>query len=350
MHVYFGTYTKDRTESIYHFAFDSDTGALTPRGAVGGVTNPSFLALHPEGRFLYSVTETGPEGGAAAFAIDPGDGTLSRLNTQPSGGGGACHVAVDPAGTAVIVSNYGGGSVASFPIRGDGTLGPVASLIQHHGSSVNPQRQQGPHAHSTNVDPTGRFAVTADLGLDQLRVYRLDPETSKLSPHDPAAADLHPGAGPRHLVFHPGGRFAYVINELDATMTALNWDMARGTFETRQTLSTLPEGSDAEPSCAEVVVHPGGKFLYGSNRGHDSIVVYAIDPGDGTLTLVGHEPSGGQEPRNFNLDPTGRWLIACNQNTDNAQVFRVDENDGTLTAVGGPVAVPTPVCVKFLAR
>ena len=349
MNVYIGTYTQGRSEGIFHFRFDAETGRLTPRGAYGGVTNPSFLALHPRGRYLYSVAETGPEGGAAAFAVDPDDGGLMLLNQRASGGGGACHIAVDPTGTAAAVSNYGGGSVASFPIAADGRLGPVASFIQHAGSSINPDRQEGPHAHSTNFDPAGRFAVTTDLGLDRLLVYTLDPATSQLTAHDPPTTAIHPGAGPRHLAFHPTLPVAYVINELDATMTTLGWDADAGTLDTRQTVSTLPKASDAPPSCAEVVVHPGGRFLYGSNRRHDSLVIYDIDPGNGSLSLVGHEPTGGEEPRNFNLDPTGRWLIVCNQNSNNAQVFAVDQDTGRLARVGDPVGVPMPVCAKFLA-
>jgi len=348
MWVYFGTYTDGDDGGVFHGKLDLETGQLTVAGASGGVTNPSFLALAPSGRFLYCAAEGGG-GAVAAFAIAPDTGELTLLNTQPSGGGAACHVTLDPAGTTAIVSNYSGGSVASFPIQDDGTLGEAASLIQHQGSSVA-KRQQSPHAHSTNIDAAGRFAVTADLGLDQLLVYALDAETSRLRPHDPAALDLHPGAGPRHFAFAPHSPFAYVINELDSTVTAMRWDAEAGTLTTLQTLSTLPEGYDGRNDPAEVVVHPNGRFLYGSNRGHDSLVIYAIDAETGRLTLVGFQPVLGQEPRGFSLDPTGRWLIACHQNSDSVQVFSVDGETGLLTAVGEAVAVPKPVCVKFLAR
>ncbi|MEM6853384.1 MAG: lactonase family protein, partial [Planctomycetota bacterium] len=346
-HVYFGTYSQDRDESIFHGQLNPVTGELTIVEGFGGVTNPSFLALHPNGAFLYAVAEAGRDDGATAFAIDADTGGLTRLNTETTAGRGACHIGLDPAGNTAIVSYYGSGSIASFPIRDDGTFGPAVSNIQHEGSSVDPKRQQGPHAHSTNVTADGRFAVTADLGLDKLLVYRLDGDTGELTPNDPAAFDLHPGAGPRHFAFHPTLPTAYIINELDATMTAARFDAEAGRFEEFQTVSTLPadypEGD--RKSTAEVVVHPLGKFLYGSNRGHDSLVIYAVDPTDGALSLVGFQPSGGREPRNFNIDPTGRWLLAANQNTDDVQVFAIDGETGRLSPVGEPVSVPRPVCV-----
>lgn len=350
MHVYFGTYTQDRDEGIFQGRLDLETGELTVVAGFGGVTNPSFLALHPTGEFLYAVAEAGEDDGATAFAIDAESGGLTLLNTETSPGRGACHIVLDPPGTTAIVSYYGSGNVASFPIRGDGTLGPAASLIQHEGSSVDPHRQKGPHAHSVNVDTTGRWAVAADLGLDQLLVYEIDDDASTLAANDPPAMNTDPGAGPRHFVFHPSGPWAYVINEMHATVTAMDWNAAAGTLWAKQTIDTLPADYPAgeRRSTAEIVVHPNGQFLYGSNRGHDSLVIYAIDQTDGTLSLVGFSPSGGQEPRNFNIDPTGRWLIACNQNTDDAQVFAVDGETGLLSPVGEPVSVPRPVCVKFL--
>lgn len=350
MHVYFGTYTQDRSDGIFQGRLNRETGELTIVDGFGGVTNPSFLALHPSGEYLYAVAEAGRDDGATAFAIDPSTGGLTRLNTQTTPGRGACHIGLDPAGTVAVVSYYGSGSIASFPVREDGSLGPAASNIQHEGSSVDPKRQQGPHAHSTQVTADGEFAVTADLGLDQLLVYRVDAATGKLAPHDPPAFDLHPGAGPRHFAFHPTLPTVYIINELDATITAARFDAEAGALEALQSISTLPDDypEGDRRSTAEVVVHPNGKYLYGSNRGHDSLVIYAIDPTDGTLSLVGFQPSGGEEPRNFNLDPSGRWLIACNQNSDDVQVFAVDGETGLLSPVGDPVSVPRPVCVKFL--
>ena len=348
--VYFGTYTKDRDESIYHYTMDPESGSLTAVGGVGGMQNPSFLAVHPGGRWVYSVCEAQAGGGAAALERDPATGRLTLLNVASSGEKGSCHVALSPTGHAVVTANYGSGSVASFPVRDDASLGDAVSIVEHEGSGPNEKRQASPHAHSVTFDPTGRFLVVADLGTDELRVYTVDPQTAELRPHDPPAFDLHPGAGPRHVAFHPGGRWAYVINELDATMTAASWDAEAGTLKEFQKISTLPEGYEGRRSTAEVVVHPNGRFLYGSNRGHDSLVIYAIDAHDGSLSRVGHEMLPGDEPRNFNIDPTGRWLIACFQNSDAVQVYRVDESSGGLTAVGEPVAVPMPVCVKFVAR
>lgn len=351
MHVYFGSYTQDREEGIFQGRLDLDTGALTMVSGFGGVTNPSFLALHPSGAFLYAVAEAGKNDGATAFAIDAQTGGLTLLNTQTTTGRGACHITLDPAGTTAIVSYYGSGSLASFPIRDDGSLGPAVSNIQHEGSSVDPKRQKGPHAHSVNIDAAGRWAVAADLGTDRLYVYDIEADTGTLTPNDPPAMNGEPGAGPRHFTFHPHGRWAYVINEMHATVTAMDWDAQAGTLWAKQTVSTLPEAYPPADrrSTAEVVVHPNGKFLYGSNRGHDSLVIYAIDPTNGKLSRVGFQPSGGEEPRNFNIDPTGRWLLAANQNTDNVQVFAVDGETGRLSPVGEPVSVPRPVCVIFLS-
>lgn len=350
MFAYFGTYTQDRDEGIFRGELDMQSGQLTMLGGTGGLTNPSFLTLGAGGRFLYAVSEGGEDSsGTAAFAIDPATGDLTLLNRQRSGGDGACHISLDPAGTTAIVSSYGGGSVGSFPIQADGSLGPVASFIQHEDSSGTPDKKT-PHAHCTKVDPTGRFALTADLGLDQVIVYRLDPATSRLTPHDGTTLDMHPGAGPRHLAFHPEMPFVYLINEHDGTVVTMRWDASAGTLAVLQTLSTLPDDHQGRNATAEVVVHPNGRFLYGSNRGHDSIVIYAIDPATGLLSLVGFQKTGINEPRNFNIDPTGTFLIACNQHSDNVQVFRIDQASGKLTAVGEPVAVPMPVCVKFLPR
>ena len=348
--VYFGTYTKDRDQSIYHYTLETSSGELKRVGGVGGMQNPSFLAVDPGGRWVYSVCEADAGGGAAALERDPQTGELTLLNIAASGEKGSCHIALSPAGTAVVTANYGSGSVAAFPVREDATLGDAVSIAQHEGSGPNERRQAAPHAHSVTFDPTGRFLIAADLGTDELRVYTLDEQTAELTPHAPPAFDLHPGAGPRHVAFHPGGRWAYAINELDATMTAAAWDAESGTLKEFQKISTLPEGYEGRQSTAEVVVHPDGRFLYGSNRGHDSLVIYAIDPDTGRLSLVGHEMLPGDEPRNFNLDPTGRWLITCHQNSDTAQVYAVDGDTGTLTAVGDPVPVPMPVCVKFVAR
>ena len=348
MRVYFGTYTGDRDEGVYYGELDMQTGRLTVLGGVGGVTNPSFVTPSRDGRFLYNVAEGAQaDSGAAAFAIDPDTGALTLLNKQLSGGAGACHVGLDPAGTTAIVSNYTGGSVATFPIQEDGSLGPRASFIQHADTSGGPEPKR-PHAHCAKVDARGRFVLNTDLGLDQVFIYTLDPATSRLTPHDQPGLTLQEGAGPRHLAFHPDAPYVYLINELDSTMSVMRWDASAGSLSLLQTLSTLPVGYDGKNSTAEVVVHPNGRFLYGSNRGHDSLVIYAIDPDTGLLTLVGFEPTTGKEPRNFNIDPTGRFLIVCHHRSDTVQVFRIDPDRGTLTAMGEPVAVPMPVCVAFV--
>jgi 6-phosphogluconolactonase len=246
------------------------------------------------------------------------------------------------------VANYGGGSVACLPIGEDGRLGDATAFIQHKGSSVNPQRQREPHAHSINLDAANRFAFVADLGLDKVLVYRFDPSAGTLEPNDPPAAVIASGSGPRHFAFHPSGRFAYVINELNSTVTAFAYDAERGTLQTLQTVTTLPEGFDGKSFPAEVQVHPSGKFLYGSNRGHDSIACFAIDAATGRLTPIGHEPTQGKNPRNFGIDPTGAYLLAANQDGDNVVAFRIDPATGKLSPTGQSIRVPMPVCVKFM--
>jgi 6-phosphogluconolactonase len=351
--VYVGTYTGAKSKGIYLFALDPHTGALTPRGLAAETVSPSFLALHPRGRFLYAANEVGsfagkPGGAVSAFAIDAASGKLALLNQQSSGGGGPCHLVVDRAGRNVLVANYGGGSVAVLPVGKDGALGALSATMQHAGSSVNPQRQKEPHAHSINLDPANRFALAADLGLDKVLIYRFDPRKGTLQPNDPPFASLKPGAGPRHFAFHPKGRYAYVINELDSTITAFAYDKKRGVLDRLQSVSTLPTGFAQASYTAEVQVHPSGKFLYGSNRGHDSIAVFAIDSKTGKLRPVEQEPTQGKTPRNFGIDPSGSFLLAANQNSDTIVVFRIDPQSGALAPTGQTVETPVPVCVKFL--
>lgn len=351
--VYVGTYTGGESKGIYRYQLNLTSGSLAPKGLAAELIHPSFLAIHPNRRFLYSVNEVGnfrglKSGAVSAFALDATTGELTFLNEQLTRGAGPCHLVVDHAGKNVLVANYGGGSTTVLPIQPDGRLKETSAFIQHHGSSVNPQRQEGPHAHSVNVDPANRFAFVADLGLDKLLVYRFDAEAGTLAPHDPPAASVAPGAGPRHFAFHPGGRFAYVINELASTVTAFRYDAAKGVLETLQTISTLPEGFSGSTTTAELQVHPSGKFLYGSNRGHDSIAIFAIDPESGRLTAIGHQSTLGKTPRNFGIDPTGTYLIAANQDSDTLVVFRIDTKTGRLEPVGKPVPAPRPVCVKFV--
>jgi 6-phosphogluconolactonase len=356
MFVFVGTYTGGKSQGIYTLNLDMSNGVLTPVTVTAGIKNPSFVAVHPGGKLLYAVSEIAdldgkPTGGVTAFAIDTQSGGLTALNSQSSTGAGPCYVTVDKTGKTVLAANYGGGSVVSFPVAEDGKLGPAASSIQHHGSSVNPRRQEGPHAHSINVDASNRFAIAADLGLDKLLVYKLDPVKSTLTPNEPPFGALPPGSGPRHFAFHPNGKFSYTNNELTSTVTLLDWNSALGTLAARQTLSTLPADFPQERnSTAEIQVHPSGSFLYVSNRGHDSLAIFSIDQQTGELHAVGHESTAGKTPRNFGIDPTGTFVLAANQDSDSIQVFRVDLTSGHLMPVGGPVEVPRPVCVKFLPR
>jgi 6-phosphogluconolactonase len=352
--VYVGTYTQGKSQGIYRFNLDLGAGKLTPAGVTPGVNNPSFLAIHPNRRFLYAVIEIDNFGGqksgaVSAFAIDAKTGNLTLLNQQPSRGGGPCHLTVDKGGKCVLVANYGGGSVAALPIEADGRLGAPTAFIQHEGKSANPRRQEGPHAHCILLDQANRLAFAADLGLDKILVYRFDAAKGTLVAHNPPAASVAAGSGPRHFAFHPSGRYAYVINELASTVTAFRYDSRKGALETLQTISSLPSGFSGNNSTAEIAVHPSGKFLYGSNRGHNSIVIYAIDEATGRLTLVGHQPTQGKTPRNFAIDPTGNYLLAANQDSDSIVVFRIDGKTGQLQPTGQSVEVPMPVCVVMMA-
>lgn len=351
---YVGTYTSDPNEGIARFILDTKTGEVSAQVITRGVVNPSFLAIHPSRKFLYAVAEVEDmegkkTGGVRAFAIDPRTGALEPLNEQISGGPGPCHLTVDGAGKNVLVANYGGGSAAVLPIQPDGSLGKISSFVQHEGSSVNKQRQEGPHAHSINLDAASRFAFVADLGLDKVLIYRFDPEKGTLEPNNPPAAMTDPGAGPRHFTFHPNGKFAYVINEMALTVTAMRYDAQTGKLEPFQTISTVPAGIKGdEYSTAEVLVHPSGKFLYGSNRGHHSIARFAIDEATGSLTFLGTTPTGGKTPRNFALDPTGSVLLAENQDSGTIVLFRVDPKTGDLTPTGTSLAVTRPVCIRMI--
>jgi 6-phosphogluconolactonase len=286
----------------------------------------------------------------SAFAIDPKTGNLTLLNQQTSGGAGPCHITVDKAGKNVLIANYGGGSAEVLPINDKGGLDKPSCFVQHKGKGSNPSRQEGPHAHSVNLDAANHFAVVADLGLDKLLVYRFDPKTGTITPNDPPAYETEPGAGPRHFTFHPDGKHAYVINELACTVTALDYDAEKGAFKKVQTISTLPKGTKKEDSysTAEVQVHPSGKFLYGSNRGHNTIAAFAIDPKTGELTPIGHQGKGVKTPRNFGIDPTGTYLLVGNQDGGSIVVFKIDPKSGELMETGNTAEVGAPVCVKFM--
>lgn len=353
--VYVGTYTGPKAEQskgIYLLKLDPATGTLSTPELAGESNSPSFIALHPSHKYLYAANEgefAGKKGGAAsAFAIDPATGKLTALNQQTSGGNGPCYVAVDPTGKTALVANYGSGSVEALPIGPDGKLGDPSAFVQHAGKGTDPKRQEGPHAHCFEPDPTGRFALACDLGLDKVFVYRLDAANGKLTANDPPAGTVAPGSGPRHVAFHPNGKFVYVINEMASTVTAFAWDAAKGTLTEVQTVPTLPADFKGNNTTAEIAVHPSGKFLYGSNRGHDSIAAFKIDAESGKLTLIGHQSTQGKQPRNFGIDPTGAWLIAANQSSGSLVVMKIDAATGELKPTGATAAVSAPVCVVFL--
>jgi 6-phosphogluconolactonase len=348
--VFIGTYTAGDSKGIYRADLDLTTGEMSQPQLAATAKNPSFLALHPGGRFLYAVNEVGDgtkAGMVSAFALDPMTGKLDPLNDQPSRGGGPCYLTVDRSGKNLLVANYGGGSVASLPIGSDGRLSPASAFIQHTGKSINRQRQEAPHVHSVNLDPNGRFAIVADLGLDKVFVYRFNADKGTLMPNDRPFAAVTAGSGPRHFAFHPSGRFGYLINEIYSTVTAFDYDATGGVLREIQTISTLPQPQSGN-STAEVQVHPSGKFLYGSNRGHDSLAIFSIDQNSGRLTTVGHQPTGGKTPRNFGIGPNGTFLLAANQSSNNVVVFRIDQQTGRLTPTGHSIDVDSPVCVKFV--
>lgn len=350
-HVYIGTYTGGESKGIYLLDYDAESGAIESRGLAAEIDNPSFLAHHPTLPVLYAVGELGDGGGAiSAFRIDAETGLLTLINRQSSKGDGPCHVAVAPNGRHAAIANYGGGSVALFPLGPDGALAEASAFVQHTGSGPNEQRQTAPHAHAVYFDPGSRFLYAADLGIDKLLVYAYDAKAGTLEPRESSDGLLAPGAGPRHAAFHPNGKFAYVVNELDNTVTVFSHDSVQGRLAPLGSVPTLPEGFTDTNSTAEIVMHPNGKTVYASNRGHDSIAVYAADGESGHLTPLGQVPTGGQTPRNFALDPAGGLLLAANQNSDTVVVFRINQETGIPEPAGQIIAVPKPVCVLFVAK
>jgi len=351
---YIGTYTEGTgSKGIYAFRYDATIGQVAMTGLAAETTNPSFVAIHPNGRFLYAVNELqnykGPNsGGVSAFALDRATGKLTFLNEVPSHGADPCYIIVDKEGKHVLVANYTGGSVAVFPIKDDGSLGEATAFVQHTGHGTNPQRQEGPHAHSIDLSRDERFAYVDDLGLDETLVYKYDAAKGTLTPNDPPFAKLDPNTGPRHFVLRPDAKFAYVLGEMGHSVTVFANNATNGSLEKLQTISTLPADFSGRNDDAEIEVHPSGKFLYASNRGHESIAAYAIDPAKGTLTLIEIASTGGKEPRSFEIDPTGKLLFAENQKSDGIVVFKIDQKTGKLTSTGQTIDVASPVCVKFV--
>ena len=352
--MYVGTYTGTGSEGIYAFRFDPTTGDTTPVGLVAVTENPSFIAVDPKGQFLYAVNEVEtfrdePTGAISVFAIDRESGMLNLLQQVSSLGGSPAHLSLDTSARNLLLANYGGGNVAVFPIGRDGRLGEHSALVQNSGSSVNPERQEGPHAHFIQVTPDNRLAIVADLGLDKLLVHRFDPETGSLTPGSPAFVRADPGSGPRHVAFAPSGKFVYAVNELTSTVTVFAYQQDPGTLRSRQTISTLPEDYDGANTTAEIEVDAKGRTLYVSNRGHDSIAVFSIDSNDGSLRSLGWAPSGGMMPRHFAIDPTGHWLLAANQGSNAINLLRIDPTSGRLTPTKRSLKVAAPVCLRFVS-
>jgi 6-phosphogluconolactonase len=357
--VYVGTYTGQKSKGIYFYKLKtrdlevSQNQTLEPLGLAAQTPSPSFLEIDHQRRLLFTVNEVSefagqPSGSVSAFSIDPGTGRLTLLNQRASMGTGPCHLVLDKPRRHLLVANYGSGSVAVLPVGEDGRLDEASDVVQHAGRSVNPRRQEGPHAHCVTFDPAGRFLFVCDLGLDKVMIYRFDADQGKLMPHEPAFATVKPGAGPRHMAFRPDGRFAYVLNELDSTITTFAYDADAGKLTELQAVSTLPPSYDGANSTAEIAVHPNGKYLYASNRGHESVVLFKIDAENGALTYVEEQGTGGKTPRHFGLDREAKYLTIANQATDTLLVCRIDEGNGRLKPSGVFVDAPTPVCVVYL--
>jgi 6-phosphogluconolactonase len=351
--LYVGTYTKGDSKGIYAFRYETKSAESKSLGLAAETANPSFLAASPDHRFLYAVNELtqyqgASSGAVTAFAINHATGKLSQLNEVASRGADPCYISFDKTGKYALVANYTGGSVAIFPVSHDGHLQAATAFVQHKGTGKNPERQEGPHAHWIETTPDNRFALVADLGLDQVLIYRFDQNSGALTPNTPPFAKVDPGAGPRHLAFHPSGKFVYAIDELASTITVFAFDSSNGSLQSLQSVSTLPADFRGTNDTAEIHVHSDGKFLFASNRGHDSIAVFSIDQTTGKLTMTGDFPTGGKTPRNFELDPDGTHLLVANQDTGNIVTFTIDQRSGRLTTTGHELKVPSPVSLRFV--
>jgi 6-phosphogluconolactonase len=345
--AYVGTYTRpNRSKGIYAYKFDAKTGKFTSIGVAAETPNPSFVVVHPNGKFVFAANEGNPPT-VSAFAVEAGTGMLKPLNSVNSKGSGPCHLAIDRTGKWLFVANYNSGSAASFPIAADGSLGEAVSVVQHAGSSANPQRQRGPHAHEVVVSSDNKFVFVPDLGLDKVMIYKFDPAKGSLTANEPDSAKIAPGSGPRHLAFAPNGKFVYLMTEMTSSVVAFSYDVKQGSFKEMQTYPAVPADFTGQKSGAEIAVHPNGKFLYASNRNHNSITEFTIDA-KGALALAGNVPSQGKTPRHFAIDPTGAFLIVENQDTDNVVVFKIDQKTGALTPTGDVLEVSQPVAVAFL--
>jgi 6-phosphogluconolactonase len=346
--VFFGTHVSGPGKGFYLAHFDTDTGVLTTPRFDLEAKAPAYFVIDPDGRHLYTCN-SGRPGGISAYGIEPHTGALTLINTKPAGGADTSYLSLDRSNRYAMVANYEGGNVAVFALAPDGGIGARTALVQHTGHGADPLRQKHAYAHSILTDPTNRFAVVCDLGLDRVFVYRFDAATGTLTPNDPAFVAVKPGSGPRHPVFHPSGRWVYVVTEMGSTVIAFHWDPLKGTLREFQTVSALPPAFKGTSVSAEIALHPNGRFLYASNRGDNSIASFAIDPATGRLTPLAHVSTLGRTPRNFAFDPTGKWIIVTNHDSGNAVVFSVNPATGALTAAGAPVPIPYPFCERFLA-
>lgn len=357
--VYVGTYTDTpaRGKGIYLFRYEAKTGQLTPLGVAAELANPSFLATDPQNRFLYAVTERGSDPNlrgatsdqtVTSYAIDTKTGALTLLNKVSSDGGMPCMLVVDATDKMLFVADYGSGRVVSYALNPDGSIGAQTGLGQDTGSSINPRRQEGPHVHATVLSPDNRFLFTPDLGLDQIKIYRIDPAKQTFAPNNPPSVSVTPGLGPRHFAFGRGAKFAYAVCEMGSSVVVFSYDREKGTLQPIQTISTLPSDFTGQNASAEIEVDKAGRYLYASNRGSDSITVFAIDQEKGTLTKLQVASTMGKGPRNFKIDPAGERMIAANQNSDSLTLLKIDPHTGQLTPEGDSVDVPAPVCVIFV--
>ena len=345
-HLLIGTYTSGKSEGIYVYKFNAKTGEFEAESVANGLKNPSYLVVSPDEKYVYSAGEIDKNGAVYAFEFDKKTGNLKQLSTQSSNGNYPCFVDIDKTGKWVFAGNYGAGNLTVLPVEANGGLGKPTQTIQHEGKSVNPDRQEGPHVHSVNVASNNVDVFVPDLGLDKIFTYSLDAKTGKLSPGNPTFTKVQDGSGPRHFTIHPNGKFAYVIQEISGDVTA--FDYKKGALNAIQTISAKPAGHTGDFNCADIHISPDGKFLYGSNRVHDSLVIYSIDTKTGKLTYVAHQSVMGKKPRNFMIDPTGNFVLVANQDSNNIIIFKRDMKTGLLTSTKKEIAVPNPVCLKMI--
>jgi 6-phosphogluconolactonase len=349
--AFVGTYTtKTQSKGIYAFRYDATSGKLTSLGVAAETPDPSFVAIHPSGKFLYAVNEGGKASFVTSFALDAKTGKLTQLNQVPALGEDPCYIALDQTGKYILIANYSSGTLAVFPILPDGKIGEKTAMNQDSGKlGPNKERQDGPHAHWIETSADNRYVLAVDMGLDQVLIFQFDAKKGTLGPHIPPSAAVKAGSGPRHGIFSPNGKFFFVVSELTSTATSFSYDAKTGDLKQVNSVSTLPSDFSGRNDVAEVAVHPSGRFLYVSNRGADSIALFSVDAKKGTLTPMSAVPTGGKEPRHFTLDPSGNFLFVENQWSDTIVTFHVDANTGALTPTGENVSVPSPVCLKFIA-